>query len=59
MRSVTYYGQDVRGWDSIGTPDYKIPITQDMDVEATVEDLKRCCGSDVFFYLYKEDEDDR
>lgn len=55
MRSATYCGQDLKGWDFIGTEKFKLPITEDMDVQATVEKLQRALGDDVFLLVYADE----
>lgn len=58
MRSVTYYGQDVDGFDYIGTVDYMVPVTEGMDVAHTVAELHRGLGRNIFLYLFKKEGDE-
>lgn len=54
---VDYDGQDVTGYDAIGTDEVKYPIQEGMDVQATVDELVRRCGRSASIKLYKEVEE--
>lgn len=53
---VDFDGQLLEGYTSIGTDDYTLPITPGMDVQAAVEELKRCCGKLARIKLFREEE---
>lgn len=53
---VDFGGQEVAGFDYIGTEDLKYPITKEMDVEHTLEEIKRRCGRWASVKLYKKEE---
>ena len=41
---VDYGGQDVTGYDYIGTDTLRYPLTDGRDVKETVEEIRRRCG---------------
>lgn len=56
MRITTYCGQSLEGYTHIGTDALKFPITSDMDVQATIKELKRRCGSRCSIQLFAMDQ---
>lgn len=58
MTWVDYGGQDVAGYDLIGTDTLQYPINvEGFDVRATVDEIKRRCGKLVRIKLYKQEAD--
>lgn len=56
MNWVDYGGQDVTGYDFIGTDSLKYPITaDDFSVEETIEELKRRCGRLARIKLFQKE----
>lgn len=55
MTWVDYGGQDVSGYDLIGTDDLKLPIRAEMDVAAAVAEIQRRCGRLVRIKLFKKE----
>lgn len=53
---VDYGGQDVSGYDYIGTDTLKYPIRENFDLDATVSEIKRRCGRLVRIKLYKKED---
>lgn len=60
MTWVDYGGQDLTGYNLIGTDDFKVPISANLDVEATVAEIQRRCGRLARIKLFKKEsvEDD-
>lgn len=56
MYSETYYGQDVSGFTAIGTEEFQLPITEGIDIKATIEELERCCGRMATFFLFRPED---
>ena len=52
---VDYGGQDTAGYDFIGTDTLQYPIGEDLDIEATVTEIKRRCGRLVRIKLFKKE----
>ena len=58
MYWVDYGGQDISGFQAIGTDEIKIPVSEVTDVKATVAELKRCYGKFARIKLFRPDEED-
>lgn len=56
MYSETYYGQDVAGFTAIGTEEFQLPITEGIDIKATIEELERCCGRMATFFIFRPED---
>lgn len=56
MYWVDYGGQNLEGFDFIGTDDLQVPVSEVEDVTATVEDLERRCGRFARIKLFRDDE---
>lgn len=54
MDWIDYDGQDLEGYDYIGTETMRVPIANVTDVDATVRELQRVCGRHASIKLYKE-----
>lgn len=52
---VDYGGQDITGYDLIGTDDFKLPISANLDVAATVAEIQRRCGRLARIKLFKKE----
>jgi hypothetical protein len=55
---VDYGGQDVTGYDYIGTDTLRYPLTDGRDVKETVEEIRRRCGRLARIKLFKEKSDE-
>lgn len=56
MSWVDYGGQDVAGYDFIGTDTLQYPINvEGFDAKATVDEIRRRCGKLVRIKLYKQE----
>lgn len=55
---VDYGGQDVTGYDYIGTDTLRYPLTNGRDIEETVEEIRRRCGRLVRIKLFKGEGDE-
>lgn len=56
MEWTDYDGQSVEGYQAIGTDEVNFPITEGMDVAATVAEVKRVCGKFARIKLFREGE---
>lgn len=52
---VDYGGQDVAGFDFIGTDTLRYPISEGFNLEETVEEIKRRCGRLARIKLFKKE----
>lgn len=53
-----YGGQDVTGYNYIGTDTPRYPLTDGYDVKKTVEEIRWCCGRPACTKLFKEESDE-
>lgn len=58
MEWIDYDGQDVSGYDYIGTSTIKYPLQNVEDIDATVRELQRICGRRALIRLFKETTND-
>lgn len=57
MAWVDYGGQDVTEYDFIGTDTLRYPIVEGLNVETTVEEIRRRCGRLARIKLFKDGSD--
>lgn len=55
MAWVDYGGQDITGYDFIGTDTLRYPICEGMDVVSTVDEIKRRCGRLARIKLFRKE----